>query len=162
MSFWKKIFGGEQKASTSSKEDTSSSEQDMTLIDPRSLTHAIMIVDHSQAISNVRNMSDTVNTIWTQLNPVMAKYCADKNIRIPCYYVEAQRIDPKTGEVDIQHLFGAHLQQMNIPSEHSVFVQFATIQVAGSHRAISMETVFRTDKQRCVISEKPMVPSKTK
>ena len=157
MSFWKKIFGGEQKGSTS-KEGSTSAEQDMTLIDPLSLTHIIMIVDHSQTISNVSNMSDTVNTIWTQLNPIMAKYCADKNIRMPCYYVEAERIDPKTGEPDIQHLFGEHLKQLNVPSEHSVFVQFATIQVAGSHRAISMETVFRTDKRGCVISDKPMVP----
>ena len=140
------------------KSITPSSEEDATSVHPKSMTHIIMIVDKSESLQHLPDLAHEVRQIWAKANPLMADVLARSTFGVPTYYIEANRYYPGTREVDSKHLLGSHLKELQVPSEHSVFVQLLTIEIDGKGQDITLETVYRTESARCIVSEKPLMP----
>jgi len=122
------------------------------------MTHIIMIVDKSESLQHLPDLAQEVRRVWAGANPDMANVLAHSTFGVPTYYIEAARYRPGTRDIDPGHLMGAHLNELQVPDEHSVFVQLLTIEVGGKHQDITLETVYRTEEARCIVSEKPLLP----
>lgn len=158
MSIWSRLFSskvGRHKLPTSK---AATSEADAARVHPLSMTHIIMIADKSESLQHLPDLPQEVLRVWSKANPDMADVLTHSTFGVPTYYIEANRYRPGTHELNPDHILGPHLNMLQVPSQHSVFVQFLTIQVAGRQHEITLETVFRTEKARCVISKTQLRP----
>lgn len=159
MSIWSKLFGKKEQPRRPASSKAATSEADTTRVHPLSMTHIIMIVDKSESLRYLPDLAQEVRRVWAAANPDMANVLAHSTFGVPTYYIEAERHLPGTREINTDHLMGSHLNALQVPQEHSVFVQLLTIQVADRQQDITLETIFRTEKEaRCIISEKPLLP----
>lgn len=155
MSVWSRLFkrtGGRQPATSRA----ATSEADATRVHPLSMTHIIMIADKSESLRHLPDLANEVLRVWATANQDMASVLAGSGI--PTYYIEADRYRPGTLEINRDHVLGPHLNALQVPSNHSVFVQFVTIEVDGRRQEVTLETVYRTEEARCIVSLQPLRP----
>jgi hypothetical protein len=160
MSIWKKLFGGTSDSPSAPMSSNPTSTKDALRVDPRSITHIILLVDHSEPIKDVPDIAQFIHQVYVHTNPAMAQVHAACKIGIPTYYVETARNDPATGKFDpdAKHVVGPHLDQLFVPREHSLFVRFLTLPINGRKQEATLEIVYRTTKRAVVISTTQMQP----
>jgi hypothetical protein len=158
MSIWSKLFGKEERPRRPASSKAATSEADATRVHPLSMTHIIMIVDKSESLQHLPDLAQEVRRVWAAANPDMANVLAHSTFAVPTYYIEAERYRSGTREINRDHLMGSHLNALQVPQEHSVFVQLLTIQIEDRQQDVTLETVFRTEEARCIISLQPLLP----
>lgn len=128
-------------------------------IRPDAVTHIILLADPSESLKEVEDLEQKILRVWTRTNRDMAKAITSAGLAPPVHYVEVPRYMAGIPGVDSDHFVGEHLYELGVEENHSVLVQMLEVRIGGEMRDITLETVHRTEKPRCVISKKALQPA---